>query len=88
MNRHSTHSETRCVPTSPELEGTSECSDGCSLGSLLCLFYRRVYDLLFSKKTLMKYSPEDALPHLSLISEMKVGASRMLSKISKQSIGC
>ena len=48
------------------------------------LLYYRVYDLLFRKKMLRKYSPEDVLLHLSLISKMKRGDRWVLSEIPKQ----
>ena len=49
------------------------------------LLYYRVYDLLFRKKMLKKYSPKDVLLHLSLISKMKIGDRWVLSEIPKQS---
>ena len=49
------------------------------------LLYYRVYDLLFSRKLLKKYSPGDVVLHLSLISKMKIGDRWVLSEMPKQS---
>ncbi len=49
------------------------------------LLYYRVYDLLFRKKMLKKYSPRDVLLLLSLVSKMKIGGRWALSEIPRQS---
>ena len=77
--RNTLHADRSCMRSDVSMQGWMLAN------FVALLLYYRVYDLLFRKKMLRKYSPKDVLLHLSLISKMKIGGRWVLSEIPKQS---